>query len=371
MQDYPVLYVDDEAPNLDVFEAVFGDAFVVHLANSGEEALALLDTERIAIVVADNRMPHMSGIELFRIIGERFPVVRRVLCTAYSDQRTAIDAINTAGVQHYLVKPWDADEVETLLRSLIARAHLEQSAQTLKASLIERERLAALDGMRGRITHDLGNVVSVLHAVDFDLQQTLREHTAHLGPSLKADLMDQASLISQASRSLAKLHKDSRATHRSTTTLQAQEHSAAVIIDGAARMVWHELLGAARLDYQADKEIFFWADDVGVSRILVAAIGWAADRVKRLGLQPAVVQLRVQAAGDVVHFDVMHRAEEDVPKLRALLNEGLEVRVGGEDRQFMLTLAVARDLAMAMSGSLEVLSVSGGACLRLVVPRSI
>ncbi len=95
MQDYPVLYVDDEAPNLDVFEAVFGDAFVVHLANSGEEALALLDTERIAIVVADNRMPHMSGIELFRIIGERFPVVRRVLCTAYSDQRTAIDAINT------------------------------------------------------------------------------------------------------------------------------------------------------------------------------------------------------------------------------------------------------------------------------------
>lgn len=371
MQDYPILYVDDEEPNLDVFEAVFGDDFVVHVASSGEEALAVLDEERIAVVVADNRMPNMSGIQLFGIIGERFPTVKRVLCTAYSDQRTAIEAINVAGVQHYLVKPWDAKEVEKLLRGLIADAHLAQSAEAMKSNLIERERNAALAEMRTRITHELGNVVSVLRAVDLDLHQTLEDAAPGIAPELLRDLREQASIVGQTGRSLARLHRDAREAHAGGGGLEAKEHGAVALVDGVARMVWHELLGAARLSFSAEPDLFFWADAVGVTRILVAAIGWAARRVESQHAQPPVIRLAAAAEDAHVHFDVIHPVAEDVSRLRALLEDGLEAMMSGEEQQFVLTLAVARDLAKAMSGELTVSAVDGATRLRLTVPRAV
>ncbi len=371
LQDYPVLYVDDEAPNLDIFEAVFGDDFVVHVASSGAEALALLDVEPISVVVADNRMPNMSGIELFRAIGERFPMVKRVLCTAYSDQRTAIEAINLAGVQHYLVKPWDATEVEQLLRSLVATAHMERSAHTLKANLIERERSAALDGIRGRITHGLGNMVTVLRAADEDLQQTLVDHRAQLAGPLLEDLEDQAAMIRQASQGLAKLHKDSRAAQLSTGELAHEEHAVTAVVDGVSRMVWHDLLGTARLDFAAEPDLFVWSEVVALSRILVAGISWASSRVQALHIQPPVIQLRVSAGADVVHFDVVYAATDDADHLNALLAEGLEALVSGEDRKCVLTLAVARDLALALEGTVDALVVTEGTRLRVTVPRSV
>ncbi|MCO4762038.1 MAG: response regulator [Myxococcales bacterium] len=370
MQDYPILYVDDEAPNLDVFEAVFGDTFVVHLAQSGQEALDLLDVERVAVVVADNRMPNMSGIELFEQVSERFPTVKRVLCTAYSDQQTAIEAINVAGVQHYLVKPWDASKVEALLRNLIASAHLEQSAHMLKAGLIERERLAALAGMRSRMTDELGNIVSVLRAVDKEINHSLSAVSDHLDPNLMEDLREHLGMLGDVNARLSMLHKSAKNTHSSGGSIVTGEHAAREVVESVARMVWHELVGSARLDYMVDADVFFWADAVGVTRILIAAIAWSSRRVKLQAIHPPVIQLRVRASDGHVHFDVVHPSEGDANMLRSLLDDGLEAIAAGEVETITQTLAVSRDLAVAMKGQLDVNRTHNGACLRLSVPRA-
>ena len=81
-------------------------------ADSGPAALGILKrlaqrSEPVALLVADHRMPHMSGIEFLSAAIRDFPEVRRVLLTAYADTEAAIHAINVVKLDHYLLKPWD------------------------------------------------------------------------------------------------------------------------------------------------------------------------------------------------------------------------------------------------------------------------
>jgi thioredoxin reductase (NADPH) len=116
----PVLLAVDDEPS--VARAVerdlrrrYGQEFRVLRAESGEEALDLLRdvTLRgapVALLVVDQRMPRMSGVELLEETLELAPQARRVLLTAYADTQAAIDAINKVSLDHYLLKPWDPPE---------------------------------------------------------------------------------------------------------------------------------------------------------------------------------------------------------------------------------------------------------------------
>jgi len=111
-----VLAVDDD---LDVLRAVerdlrkqYSGRYRVMSADSGPAALDILTrlgqrSEPVALLIADHRMPHMSGIEFLSAAIREFPDVRRVLLIAYADTEAAINAINVVKLDHYLLKPWD------------------------------------------------------------------------------------------------------------------------------------------------------------------------------------------------------------------------------------------------------------------------
>ena len=113
----PVMLAVDDDP--DVLRAVerdlrkrYSDRYRVMSADSGTSALNILTrlaqrSEPVALLVADHRMPHMSGIEFLTAAIREFPDVRRVLLTAYADTEAAIGAINLVKLDHYLLKPWD------------------------------------------------------------------------------------------------------------------------------------------------------------------------------------------------------------------------------------------------------------------------
>lgn len=113
----PVLLTVDDDP--DVLRAVerdlrkqYSDRYRVMSAGSGPAALDVLTrlaarSEPVALLVADYRMPGMSGIEFLTAAVREFPGVRRVLLTAYADTEAAINAINVVKLDHYLLKPWD------------------------------------------------------------------------------------------------------------------------------------------------------------------------------------------------------------------------------------------------------------------------
>src|SRR6187397_58320 len=93
----------------------YGEEYRVLRASSAAEALDALKEiklrgERVAVILADYRMPNMNGIEFLEQAMDLFPLARRALLTAYADTDAAIQAINVVDVDHYLVKPWEPPE---------------------------------------------------------------------------------------------------------------------------------------------------------------------------------------------------------------------------------------------------------------------
>ncbi|MDP1922250.1 MAG: response regulator [Myxococcales bacterium] len=101
-----ILYVDDDEPNLDLFRRCLDEDFRVLTARSGPEALEVLASEEVGVLVSDQRMEPMTGIELLAISQARYPLVTRMLLTAYSDRELLLAAIQKGRVDDYLLKPW-------------------------------------------------------------------------------------------------------------------------------------------------------------------------------------------------------------------------------------------------------------------------
>ena len=116
-----ILYVDDEENNLTSFKATFRIRYNVITALSGDEALKILETKPAELIITDQRMPNMTGIEFLEKVLEKYPDPMRLLLTGYADMSAVIDSVNKGKIFHYLTKPWNEEEVEkTLKRALEA-----------------------------------------------------------------------------------------------------------------------------------------------------------------------------------------------------------------------------------------------------------
>ena len=107
-----VLYIDDEVHNLTSFKATFRRDFQIFTAESAAEGLKILENEEINVILSDQRMPKMTGIEFFESIKEAHSEPIRILMTGYTDINAVIDAINRGQVYKYLTKPWDLNDVK-------------------------------------------------------------------------------------------------------------------------------------------------------------------------------------------------------------------------------------------------------------------
>jgi len=134
---YPILLVDDEQDNLDAFRFNFRKTFDILTAGGGAEALQILAEREVAVVVTDQRMPKMTGVELLREVRTRQPDAVGIILTAFTDVDVLIEAINLGQVYRYITKPWDAKEVRGVLQYAIERFHLQRENKRLAAQLAE------------------------------------------------------------------------------------------------------------------------------------------------------------------------------------------------------------------------------------------
>lgn len=155
-----VLYVDDERANRVVFDKSFANRFRIRTASDGAEALEILRQEQVAVLLTDQRMPGMSGDELLRIVKRDHADVVRVVITAYSDIEPILAAINEGLVARYIVKPWNREELDQLLRWAIAAWQFSRDSSALQHRLLETERLATLGSIVGAVVHDLNQPVA-------------------------------------------------------------------------------------------------------------------------------------------------------------------------------------------------------------------
>lgn len=181
-----ILYIDDERQNLVAFKASFRRYYEVLTAQSGEEAMEVLDgPEEVQVIISDQRMPHMTGVEFFERILTRYPDPVRMVLTGYSDVQAIIQAINKGQVYYYITKPWNHKELKLIIdkgleayqlrrenRNLLAEKQLLE----LRAAQQERQNiLSRFETLKNQVNpHFLFNCLNALSSLvheDADLAE--------------------------------------------------------------------------------------------------------------------------------------------------------------------------------------------------------
>lgn len=187
-----LLLVDDEQENLEVLGALLEEHWAVHTARSGEAALDMLEGGLdVDLVIADQRMSGMTGVELLTSIASQRPEIMRVILTAYSTVQPMVEAIERGAVYSFVVKPYDPEELRglvtealrvkaytELLRQLVdilaeRRDSLNDATEQLRNTreeLLAAERVSAVGQATSGIVHNLRNLSTIMHALVHEIE---------------------------------------------------------------------------------------------------------------------------------------------------------------------------------------------------------
>jgi response regulator RpfG family c-di-GMP phosphodiesterase len=112
-----ILIVDDEEAILETMTFTFMDLYDVLTTSDPTKAMAILEENQpVSVVITDQRMPGMTGVELLKQVYARFPETVRIILTGFADSEATIKAINDGHIYGYINKPWEPDELKTIVR---------------------------------------------------------------------------------------------------------------------------------------------------------------------------------------------------------------------------------------------------------------
>ncbi len=163
-----ILYVDDEENNLIVFKASLRRHYDIYVSRSGEEGLKVIKDNDIDIIITDQRMPGMTGVEFLKQLPAEQMAIRMVL-TGFSDVAAIIDAINTGKVYRYITKPWDKDELKITIDNAIEALKLRK-----KNLLLINELQEANEKLEQKVeerTADLNAAIIEINKQKLELEQ--------------------------------------------------------------------------------------------------------------------------------------------------------------------------------------------------------
>lgn len=173
-----LLLVDDE-PNVTnaLRRVLHHKAYRVLTAQSGADALRLMEEHPVNLVVSDARMHGMDGTTLLHQICERWPACIRILLTGYADIDTAIKAINDGRVYRYLSKPWHDDEIRQVIEQSLAYQHAEQERLRLEQLTHEQNKALQDDNEHlerrvGERTAELAATAQMLELANTELERS-------------------------------------------------------------------------------------------------------------------------------------------------------------------------------------------------------
>jgi len=131
-----VLYVDDEENNLNSFRAAFRRDWNVYLANSPDQGRKILDEVKIEVIITDQRMPGETGVQFLESVLPLYPDPIRILLTGYADIQAVIDAVNKGQIYHYVSKPWNENQLRSLVFNAAEIYRLREQNRNLTRDLI-------------------------------------------------------------------------------------------------------------------------------------------------------------------------------------------------------------------------------------------
>lgn len=186
-QDYNLLIIDDEIEITKSIARQFRKKYTVFSATSAKEGIAIMEKEHIQVVLSDQRMPDMTGVDFFSVIKDKYPDALKLLLTGYSDIEAVIGAINEGQVFRYVTKPWNPDELDSIVKEAFEKYELITNNRRLMLSLQDsnirleekvkartselemlNSRLSDLNKEKnsyiGMVAHDLRNPIGIAEA---------------------------------------------------------------------------------------------------------------------------------------------------------------------------------------------------------------
>ncbi|MGD8826283.1 MAG: hybrid sensor histidine kinase/response regulator [Myxococcales bacterium] len=371
-----ILFVDDEEPNLVVFEAVCGDDFPVLTASSGSAALELMKDHEVGVVLTDQRMPGMTGIELLEKVEAEHPDAIRLLITAYSDLQAAEDAINRGHVRRYMRKPWEPEVLRAELRDAIDLYNLNTRVKELEQRLLDTERAYSVSVLAGGLAEELRNPVG-----------WIRNNLTVIETSVEA--------------AVAALEEEKPNVTRARGTLAQVANAVTDARDGAKRIL--ELIEEmAKAPEEAPAEVVDLADAVRVALRKAESSGLRGRALIEVttGVEPKVmatrtnlVQIALNLLANAIQRAASRQDAQGVVRVSTAMKEGeavLDVSdngapitgdpesvfkpfgVGGRLQGTGVGLAISKRIAEELGGRLEVASTDDRETrFRLTLPASI
>ncbi len=300
-----ILFVDDDLANLKVLEVHLRSDFRVLTAQNGTDALALLEggEHDIGLVVADQRMAGMTGVELLSLVRSRFSNVGRMLITAFADLDPVIAAINEGQISGYIRKPWNPADIRLLLRSGLERVVLERRLHQAEVELLGAERDAVIGFVGAGVGHELNQPTSVLR-MNLDLLRDGMAEWSRPGPTADA-LEDARTALEdclQAVEELVLLSADLRviaASGQRTGEPHPVDLNAAV--QRGLRFMDAHLRQQAELELALEEVAEVRADETGLTQVVVNILAHALQYLDASNGRRAVLSVSTaESDGHVV-----------------------------------------------------------------------
>jgi two-component system, NtrC family, sensor kinase len=310
-----VLYIDDEPANLIVFEAACGDEFEVLTATSGKEGLELLATHDVGVLLTDQRMPGMTGVEVLEAARAMKPDTVRVLITAYSDINEAVAAINRSHVERYMRKPWQPEELRMAVRDGLGTYDTRMKLQALERRMSETERVYALGVVASGIAHELRNPLGVMSpSLELARQTLLKlDETLRVGGHEQLRLpivrvLDHIDLAAQSATQMLEITRGMELSQRRRDDEQAADLVEVVRL--TLRMLRSEAMRRATVKFEPDAQVpFVRGSRTQLGQVVLNLVVNALEAMPRDPTRRGNVLLRVRTETDAVVLTV----EDDGP----------------------------------------------------------
>lgn len=375
-RQYKILYVDDEPANLTTFRYCFEERFDVVTANTADEALTILAREPVALLLADQRMPGVSGAELCRIVRERHPDVVRMIVTAYSDITAAVAAINSGQVSRYLFKPWREEMMAEVLRAGLDAYQLGVMSRELQVRLLHTEQQATTTYLLGRVLHELANPAAALNTNVEWMADTLKALATRddLPAGVVADMTEMQNAVREAAAASRELLQRIDRFRRGDQPVRKPEGvDLKRAVEAALTIVESQLRKRAELTVDMRDVPPVVADATQVSQVVINLLLNAADAVEGRPDGERRIALRVQPnGGSHARIEVSDSGEGIAPELLERIFEPF-VSTKSQDVPRGFGLAVVREIVDALGGDIQVRSEVGrgsefAVSLRLATP---
>lgn len=371
-RDFPILYVDDERENLLTFRYALEDRFTVLTAGSGRDALGLLERERLSVLVCDQRMPEMTGVEVCAAARAVRPEVARIIVTAYADLQAAVDAINKGEVLRYIAKPWRDKELRATLESCIDLVELERTVRDMQVRLFR--------GGSSRVAEQFGaDVARQLEAPVAALEMSAEQ----VGDLLDTGLATWAERerAEQLVRHARDAHRESaapigelkamgdrlRRRQRLDTPPRAHATDVTRVVRATVRMLEEAVIPPLRVRVVLEGSPVAPIEPARLGQILVHLVMNATQAMEALPREAAAIEILVGETPEQAIVRVSDTGPGIASELRERVFDPFFTTHSGRQGT---GLSLARQLAEDAGGSLEVHPMGRqGACFLLRLPR--